>query len=142
MSCPTGRHTHWGGLPTFVFPFLPPAEELPQPLPAADAVAWRISVEHYFEVELRNWARAFARFAEAVDLSRVRDPAQVVVVQVQPGEVGQRPARQQRRRTLVAEGAHGQVQLGEPLHDCRARERGGDLVLDFGVAQPQSARPR
>ncbi|MFJ9209450.1 STM4015 family protein [Streptomyces sp. NPDC102264] len=64
------RMSEWGGLPTFEFPLL--EEELPASLPAADAVAWRISVEDYFEVELGEWAATFARFAEVVDLSRVQ----------------------------------------------------------------------
>ncbi|MFF7738271.1 STM4015 family protein [Streptomyces sp. NPDC007984] len=66
----TERHPHWGGLPTYEFPLL--EEELPASLPAADAVAWRISTEGYFDVEMGEWARSFARFAQAVDLSRVR----------------------------------------------------------------------
>ncbi|NEE24799.1 hypothetical protein G3M53_04875, partial [Streptomyces sp. SID7982] len=70
MSHPTGRHTHWGGLPVHDFPLL--EEEVPASLPAADAVAWRLSVEDYYENELGNWARTFARFAETVDLSQVR----------------------------------------------------------------------
>ncbi|WP_432042465.1 STM4015 family protein [Streptomyces cadmiisoli] len=64
------RLSEWGGLPTFDFPQL--AEELPESLPADDAVAWRISVEEYYDAEAGRWAATFARFAEAVDLSRVR----------------------------------------------------------------------
>ncbi|MEU6634081.1 hypothetical protein ABZ905_38310 [Streptomyces parvus] len=45
MSRPNERHTHWGGLPVHEFPLL--EEEVPASLPAADAVAWRLSVEDF-----------------------------------------------------------------------------------------------
>ncbi|AWW43257.1 STM4015 family protein [Streptomyces cadmiisoli] len=64
------RPAEWGGLPTFEFPLL--EEDLPESLPAADAVAWRITVEGYYDVDLGQWAATFARFAEVVDLSQVR----------------------------------------------------------------------
>ncbi|WP_420037553.1 STM4015 family protein [Streptomyces sp. cg28] len=56
------------GLPAFDFPEAD-AEQAP-PLPAADSVAWRISVESYDSEE--SWPEAFARFADAVDLGRVK----------------------------------------------------------------------
>ncbi|MFE6888297.1 STM4015 family protein [Streptomyces sp. NPDC057694] len=56
------------GLRTFDFPEAD--AEQAAPLPAADAVAWRISVESYDSEE--SWPEAFARFAEAVDLGGVR----------------------------------------------------------------------
>ncbi|MFQ3563027.1 STM4015 family protein [Streptomyces gramineus] len=64
------RHTQLGGLPAYSFPLL--HEELPSSLPAAGSVAWRISVEGYYDVELGEWARTFARFSQAVDLTQVR----------------------------------------------------------------------
>ncbi|MHB9757494.1 STM4015 family protein [Streptomyces sp. BYX5S] len=64
-----GEHLHeLHGLPAFDFP-LADAEQRTE-LPAADAVAWRIGVDAYESDE--EWAEAFARFAKAVDLTRVR----------------------------------------------------------------------
>ncbi|MDH6228145.1 MULTISPECIES: STM4015 family protein [Streptomyces] len=54
------------GLPSFTFPGVGEERELPDP----ETVAWRIGVEVYEPQE--EWAQAFARFAGAVDLSRVR----------------------------------------------------------------------
>ncbi|MCF3964165.1 STM4015 family protein [Streptomyces fuscigenes] len=54
------------GLPTFDFPEPGAGTELPP----ADSVAWRVRVEAY-EAE-HSWEEEFARFAETVDLSRVR----------------------------------------------------------------------
>ncbi|MFJ3335115.1 STM4015 family protein [Streptomyces sp. NPDC086766] len=55
------------GLPVFDFPG--PKDEGTGGLPAADAVAWRISSDTYDAEE--SWPEAFARFAAAVDLTRV-----------------------------------------------------------------------
>jgi hypothetical protein len=54
------------GLPAFTFP--EPGEEIALPEPGA--VAWRVAVEAFESEE--QWPEAFARFADAVDLSRVR----------------------------------------------------------------------
>jgi hypothetical protein len=63
-----GKHlAELGGLPAFDFPH--PAEKSPE-LPAADAVAWRISVESW--TGKRSWADAFATFLDTVDSARVR----------------------------------------------------------------------
>ncbi|MGW5865144.1 STM4015 family protein [Streptomyces sp. NPDC055239] len=59
---------HWHGLPIREFPQFD--EKSPDELPAADSVTWRIAVESYDSEE--QWEAAFARFAEAVDISRVR----------------------------------------------------------------------
>ncbi|MEV0321541.1 STM4015 family protein [Streptomyces sp. NPDC050658] len=56
------------GLPTHDFPQAD--EKAARGLPAADSVAWRISVDSYESEE--EWEDAFARFADSVDLSRVR----------------------------------------------------------------------
>ncbi|MCQ0025127.1 STM4015 family protein [Streptomyces somaliensis DSM 40738] len=56
------------GLPVFDFPG--PKETPGRPLPEADAVAWRVSCDTYDSEE--SWTEAFARFAAAVDLGRVR----------------------------------------------------------------------
>ncbi|MFJ8196389.1 STM4015 family protein [Streptomyces sp. NPDC096152] len=55
------------GLPVFDFPG--PEEKGVAGLPAADAVAWRISADTYDSEE--TWPEAFARFTAAVDLTRV-----------------------------------------------------------------------
>ncbi|MEW2516696.1 STM4015 family protein [Actinacidiphila alni] len=57
------------GLPAFDFPRSDSKDKSPE-LPEADAVAWRIAVDSYDSDE--NWEDAFARFTQAVDLSRVR----------------------------------------------------------------------
>ncbi|MFF8946836.1 STM4015 family protein [Streptomyces sp. NPDC014864] len=57
-----------GGLPVFDFPG--PKDEGTRALPAADAVAWRISSDTYDAEE--GWPAAFARFTAAVDTTRVR----------------------------------------------------------------------
>ncbi|MFI0237807.1 STM4015 family protein [Streptomyces sp. NPDC016845] len=72
-------------LPTFDFPQAD--AEHATALPAADAVAWRISVESYDSEEA--WPEAFARFAEAVDLGRVK--ALVVGSWSDPYENGPEP---------------------------------------------------
>jgi len=64
----------FGGLPTFSFPDLEPEQpkkkqKLPKSLPEADAVAWRVGVPTYETGE--TWQECFARFAAAVDLSKV-----------------------------------------------------------------------
>ncbi|MFG2291967.1 STM4015 family protein [Streptomyces sp. NPDC048603] len=56
------------GLPVFDFPQL--GEEARTPLPEPDAVAWRISADTHHHPEY--WPQAFARFTEAVDITRVR----------------------------------------------------------------------
>ncbi|MFG2994168.1 STM4015 family protein [Streptomyces sp. NPDC048257] len=56
------------GLPVFDFPG--EGSEAMTPLPAADAVAWRISCDSYDSEE--SWPAAFARFTAAVDTTRVR----------------------------------------------------------------------
>ncbi|MFJ5548154.1 STM4015 family protein [Streptomyces sp. NPDC093225] len=67
MSYP--RHlTESYGLPVFTFPG--PDDEGRTPLPAADAVAWRIASDSYEAEE--SWTEAFTRFTAAVDTSRVR----------------------------------------------------------------------
>ncbi|MFK0256319.1 STM4015 family protein [Streptomyces sp. NPDC090445] len=67
MSYP--RHlTASYGLPVFDFPQL--GEEVKDPLPEADAVAWRISADTCHAPEY--WPQAFARFTETVDITRVR----------------------------------------------------------------------
>ncbi|MEV7559088.1 STM4015 family protein [Streptomyces sp. NPDC048331] len=67
MSYP--RHlTESCGLPVFDFPTPEDAETTP--LPAADAVAWRISCDSYDSEE--SWTEAFARFVAAVDTTLVR----------------------------------------------------------------------
>ncbi|MFE9479568.1 STM4015 family protein [Streptomyces spororaveus] len=67
MSYP--RHlTESCGLPVFDFPTPEDAETTR--LPAADAVAWRISSDSYDSEE--SWTEAFARFGAAVDTTRVR----------------------------------------------------------------------
>ncbi|MDI9899860.1 STM4015 family protein [Rhodococcus sp. IEGM 1409] len=55
------------GLPAFDFP----APDEAEPLPAADAVAWRISVEPYDD-DPEEFSDAWARFVETVDLSAVK----------------------------------------------------------------------
>ncbi|MFI7382790.1 STM4015 family protein [Streptomyces sp. NPDC049813] len=72
------------GLPAFDFPA---ADAERAGLPAADAVAWRISVESYDSEE--TWPEAFARFAAAVDLTRVK--ALVVGSWSDPYENGPEP---------------------------------------------------
>ncbi|MEV8317864.1 STM4015 family protein [Streptomyces sp. NPDC059900] len=59
---------HWHGLPIHEFPQFD--EKITDELPAADSVAWRIAVDSYESEE--EWEAAFARFAGAVDLTRVR----------------------------------------------------------------------
>ncbi|MFE6163615.1 STM4015 family protein [Streptomyces sp. NPDC056486] len=59
---------HWHGLPIREFPQAD--EKLPDELPAADSVAWRIAVDSYSTDE--PWESAFARFSETVDIARVR----------------------------------------------------------------------
>jgi hypothetical protein len=54
------------GLPAFTFPAAGEKLELPDP----ESVAWRIGVDVYEPEE--EWPATFARFAEAVDLTRVR----------------------------------------------------------------------
>ncbi|NYV75499.1 STM4015 family protein [Streptomyces sp. UH6] len=54
------------GLPAFSFPAVGEALELPEP----ETVAWRIGVD--VDEPEEEWLEAFARFTEAVDLSRVR----------------------------------------------------------------------
>ncbi|MET9688081.1 STM4015 family protein [Streptomyces sp. NPDC006514] len=67
MSHP--RHlTESCGLPVFDFPS--PEDAGTTPLPAADAVAWRISSDSYDSEE--SWTEAFARFRAAVDTTVVR----------------------------------------------------------------------
>ncbi|MFG2486843.1 MULTISPECIES: STM4015 family protein [Streptomyces] len=67
MSYP--RHlTESCGLPVFDFPT--PEDADTTPLPAADAVAWRISCDSYDSEE--SWTEAFARFTAAVDTTLVR----------------------------------------------------------------------
>ncbi|MFJ3960484.1 STM4015 family protein [Streptomyces sp. NPDC090036] len=67
MSYP--RHlTESCGLPVFDFPKLEDADTTR--LPAADAVAWRISSDSYDSEE--SWTEAFARFTDAVDTTAVR----------------------------------------------------------------------
>ncbi|MYV78172.1 leucine-rich repeat domain-containing protein, partial [Streptomyces sp. SID1046] len=56
------------GLPVFDFPT--PEDADTTPLPAADAVAWRISCDSYDSEE--SWTEAFARFTAAVDTTLVR----------------------------------------------------------------------
>lgn len=56
------------GLPVFDFPG--PQDGGKTPLPEADTVAWRVSSDTYDSEE--SWPEAFARFAAAVDLGRVR----------------------------------------------------------------------
>ncbi|RST10356.1 leucine-rich repeat domain-containing protein [Streptomyces sp. WAC05374] len=56
------------GLPVFDFPLR--EDEGAVELPAADAVAWRVSTEVYDSDE--SWPDAFARFCAAVDTRRVR----------------------------------------------------------------------
>lgn len=64
-----GKHlAEFGGLPAFDFP--QPADSPPPDLPAADAVAWRISVGSW--TSTRDWAAVFAAFLDTVDSSRVR----------------------------------------------------------------------
>ncbi|AYF76699.1 leucine-rich repeat domain-containing protein [Nocardia yunnanensis] len=55
------------GLPIFDFPHA----ESGLTLPAADAAAWRISVEPYGDSD-ETWAQAFARFLAEVDTTKVR----------------------------------------------------------------------
>ncbi|MEU6762761.1 STM4015 family protein [Streptomyces sp. NPDC046853] len=59
---------HWHELPIHEFPQFD--EKITDELPAADSVAWRIAVDSYESEE--EWEAAFARFAEAVDITRVR----------------------------------------------------------------------
>ncbi|MFJ3515788.1 STM4015 family protein [Streptomyces sp. NPDC090131] len=67
MSYP--RHlTESCGLPVFDFP--KPEDADTTRLPAADAVAWRISSDSYDSEE--SWTEAFARFTDAVDTTAVR----------------------------------------------------------------------
>ncbi|MEU3556555.1 STM4015 family protein [Streptomyces fragilis] len=54
------------GLPSFTFPEAGQAGDLPEP----ETVAWRLSVDVYDPDE--QWPQVFARFARAVDLTRVR----------------------------------------------------------------------
>ncbi|MFE9773261.1 STM4015 family protein [Streptomyces sp. NPDC005931] len=54
------------GLPAFTFP----GPDVTTELPAADAVAWRITSDVYDADE--EWQAAFARFRSAVDTTRVR----------------------------------------------------------------------
>lgn len=54
------------GLPAFTFPEAGEETALPEP----ETVAWRVAVEVYESAE--SWAETFARFADTVDLSRVR----------------------------------------------------------------------
>ncbi|MGW5385653.1 STM4015 family protein [Nocardia sp. NPDC003963] len=56
-----------GGLPAFDFPH---AEHPPAGLPAADSVAWRISVDSW--LSKHSWAEVFDRFLDTVDSARVR----------------------------------------------------------------------
>ncbi|MGW6981083.1 STM4015 family protein [Streptomyces sp. NPDC054932] len=63
------RHlTESCGLPVFDFPT--PQDAGTTRLPAADAVAWRISSDSYDSEE--SWTEAFARFRAAVDTTAVR----------------------------------------------------------------------
>lgn len=55
------------GLPSFTFPA---ASDMPSELPAPESVAWRVAVDSYDSEEA--WQDAFARFAGAVDTTRVR----------------------------------------------------------------------
>jgi hypothetical protein len=64
MSFPTPHEQL--DLPVFDFPAAGGTASLPE----AGSVAWRIAVDSYGSEE--PWEKAFARFAEAVDLSRVR----------------------------------------------------------------------
>ncbi|MFJ7263449.1 STM4015 family protein [Streptomyces globosus] len=64
----SGHMEEWGGLPVYAFP--PPGEEPAGPLPEPDSVAWRVSADFWESDE--EWPAAFARFAAAVDLTRVR----------------------------------------------------------------------
>ncbi|MGW6062759.1 STM4015 family protein [Streptomyces sp. NPDC055189] len=59
---------HWHGLPIHEFPQFDEKPEGEQP--SADSVAWRIAVDSYDSEE--QWEEAFARFAEAVDITQVR----------------------------------------------------------------------
>ncbi|WP_151772260.1 STM4015 family protein [Streptomyces abyssomicinicus] len=54
------------GLPAFSFPGVGETLELPEP----ETVAWRLAVD--VDEPEEEWLEAFARFSEAVDLSRVR----------------------------------------------------------------------
>lgn len=58
----------WHGLPVFDLP--QPEDDGKTELPAADAVAWRISADIYDAEE--SWPEALARFTATVDTSRVR----------------------------------------------------------------------
>ncbi|GGL24431.1 STM4015 family protein [Nocardia jinanensis] len=63
-----GSHlTELAGLPAFDFPR---SVETPTDLPAADAVAWRLSVDSW--TSKRSWADVFAAFLDTVDGTRVR----------------------------------------------------------------------
>ncbi|MFF8018583.1 STM4015 family protein [Streptomyces sp. NPDC007929] len=86
----------WGGLPLYKFPLL--EEDLPESLPAADAVAWRLTVEDYCDAERGQWAATFERLAKAVDLSRVR----ALVVGIWPDAVEEGEPNTEVVDTLVA----------------------------------------
>ncbi|UYQ65786.1 STM4015 family protein [Streptomyces peucetius] len=60
----------WYGLPAFDFPDAAGQAAAQAGLPAPESVAWRISVDSYESEE--DWPEAFARFAAAVDTTRVR----------------------------------------------------------------------
>jgi hypothetical protein len=60
----------WYGLPVFDFPDSETQAASTTGLPAAESVAWRVSVDSYEAEE--EWAEAFARFTAAVDTTRVR----------------------------------------------------------------------
>ncbi|MFC8093466.1 STM4015 family protein [Streptomyces sp. NPDC057301] len=90
------RMNEWGGLPLYEFPLL--EEDLPESLPAADAVAWRVTVEDYCEGERGHWAATFARLAKAVDLSRLR----ALVVGIWPDAVEDDKPNMEVVDTLVA----------------------------------------
>ncbi|WP_054816218.1 STM4015 family protein [Nocardia arizonensis] len=59
----------FGGLPAYTFPDAETEEKKAVTLPAADAVAWRLSVEHYDGQE--TWGECFTRFLYAVDTANV-----------------------------------------------------------------------
>lgn len=84
-----GRVNHletFYGLKVRDFPFTEPGTKAPR-LPAADAVAWRISTPPYGTGPLLDWEQVFERFADTVDLSQVR----AIVVGLWTKDVSCRP---------------------------------------------------
>ncbi|WP_175409369.1 STM4015 family protein [Streptomyces sp. TRM64462] len=80
----------WYGLPVFDFPG--PEDEgndKADDLPAADAVAWRISTDTYDAEE--SWPEALARFAATVDTTRVRAIVVGAVEEAYDGDAGLKP---------------------------------------------------